>query len=236
MTTLLAVEGLRSGYGPVEVLRGIDLRVGAGEIVALLGSNGAGKSTFNQTVSGLVPARAGTIHFDGADITRAHYRDIVGLGLIHVPEGRRIFPNLSVLENLELGSFARARGNRAANLDRVFGIFPRLKERTLQLAGTMSGGEQQMLAIGRGLMGEPRLLILDEPSLGLSPLLVEELFGLIATLHGQGLAILLVEQNVGQSLEIAQRAYVMENGEIRFDGTPAELLATDRLRQAYLGA
>jgi branched-chain amino acid transport system ATP-binding protein len=233
--TLLSVRGLRSGYGAVEVLRGVDLDVGAGEIVALLGSNGAGKSTFNQTVSALLPARAGSVRFDGRDITRAHYRDVVAAGLIHVPEGRRIFPNLSVLENLELGSFTRARANRATNLERVFAIFPRLKERVTQLAGTMSGGEQQMLAIGRGLMGEPRLLILDEPSLGLSPLLVEELFGLVGRLHAQGLAILLVEQNVAQSLEIAQRAYVMENGAIQFSGTAAELLATDRLRQAYLG-
>jgi len=232
---LLSVRGLRSGYGAVEVLRGVDLDVAEGEIVALLGSNGAGKTTFNQTVSALVAARSGSIHFGGQDITRAHYREVVGLGLIHVPEGRRIFPNLSVLENLELGSFARARANRATNLERVFAIFPRLKERTKQIAGTMSGGEQQMLAIGRGLMGEPRLLILDEPSLGLSPLLVDELFGLIGRLHGQGLSILLVEQNVAQSLEIAQRAYVMENGAIQFSGTSAQLLATDRLRQAYLG-
>jgi branched-chain amino acid transport system ATP-binding protein len=232
---LLSVRGLRSGYGAVEVLRGVDLDVAKGEIVALLGSNGAGKTTFNQTVSALVAARSGSIHFGGQDITRAHYREVVGLGLIHVPEGRRIFPNLSVLENLELGSFARARANRAPNLERVFAIFPRLKERTKQLAGTMSGGEQQMLAIGRGLMGEPRLLILDEPSLGLSPLLVDELFGLIGRLHAQGLSILLVEQNVAQSLEIAQRAYVMENGAIQFSGTSAQLLATDRLRQAYLG-
>ena len=232
---LLDVQGLRSGYGAVEVLRGVDLQVRPGEIVALLGSNGAGKSTFNQTASGLVRARAGQVRFDGADITHAHYRDIVLRGLIHVPEGRGIFPNLSVLENLELGSFTRARAHRAANLERVFEIFPRLKERIGQLAGTMSGGEQQMLAIGRGLMGEPRLLILDEPSLGLSPLLVEELFTLISRLHAQGLAILLVEQNVGQSLEIAQRAYVMENGAIEFSGTPADLLASDRLRQAYLG-
>jgi branched-chain amino acid transport system ATP-binding protein len=232
---LLSVRGLRSGYSGVEVLRGVDLDVGSGEIVALLGSNGAGKSTFNQTVSAVIAARRGSVHFDGRDITRAHYREVVGLGLIHVPEGRRIFPNLSVRENLELGSFARARANRAYNLERVFTIFPRLKERIGQFAGTMSGGEQQMLAIGRGLMGEPRLLILDEPSLGLSPLLVEELFGLIARLHADGLAILLVEQNVAQSLEIAQRAYVMENGAIQFSGTSAELLATDRLRQAYLG-
>ena len=234
-TALLSVQGLRSGYGAVEVLRGMDLEVQPGEIVALLGSNGAGKTTFNQTVSALIPARAGTIRFDGHEIGRAHYQDVVGLGLIHVPEGRKIFPNLSVLENLELGSFARARANRAQNLEKVFAIFPRLKERTAQLAGTMSGGEQQMLAIGRGLMGEPRLLILDEPSLGLSPLLVEELFGLIGRLHAQGLAILLVEQNVAQSLEIAQRAYVLENGTLQFSGTSAQLLATDRLRQAYLG-
>ena len=232
---LLSVRGLRSGYGAVEVLRGIDLEIAPGEIVALLGSNGAGKTTFYQTVSALLPARAGTIRFDGRDIARAHYRDVVGLGLIHVPEGRRIFPNLSVLENLELGTFARGRANRATNLQRVFAIFPRLRERTAQVAGTLSGGEQQMLAIGRGLMGEPRLLILDEPSLGLSPLLVEVLFGLIARLHAQGLAILLVEQNVAQSLEIAQRAYVLENGAIRFSGSSAELLASDHLRQAYLG-
>ncbi len=235
MTGLLNVTGLRSGYGSVEILRGVDLAVDAGEIVALLGSNGAGKSTFNNTVSGVVRARAGAITFDGHDLAGAHYRDIVAAGLIQVPEGRRIFPNLSVLENLELGSFTRARERRAQNLERVFGIFPRLKERLAQLAGTMSGGEQQMLAIGRGLMAEPRLLILDEPSLGLSPLLVEEMFGLIGQLNRQGLSILLVEQNVGQSLEIAQRAYVMENGAIEFSGTPGELLASDRLRRAYLG-
>jgi branched-chain amino acid transport system ATP-binding protein len=232
---LLEVTGLRSGYGAVEILRGVDLVVNPGEIVALLGSNGAGKSTFNNTLCGIVPARAGAITFDGQALTGTHYRAIVQAGLIQVPEGRRVFPNLSVLENLELGSFARARERRAQNLERVFGIFPRLKERLSQLAGTMSGGEQQMLAIGRGLMAEPRLLILDEPSLGLSPLLVEELFQLIAQLHQQGLAILLVEQNVGQSLEIAQRAYVMENGAIEFSGLPGELLASDRLRRAYLG-
>ena len=235
MSPLLEVSGLRSGYGRMEILRGVDLQVQAGEIVALLGSNGAGKSTFNNTVSGLVRARAGRIVFDGQDLSGAHYRDIVDGGLIQVPEGRRVFPNLSVRENLELGSFQRARERRADNLERVLQTFPRLKERIGQKAGTMSGGEQQMLAIGRGLMAEPRLLILDEPSLGLSPLLVEEMFALIARLHQQGLSILLVEQNVGQSLEIAQRAYVMENGAIEFSGTPAQLLASDRLRRAYLG-
>jgi len=235
MSALLDVSGLRSGYGRVEVLRGVDLHVDAGEIVALLGSNGAGKSTLNNTVCGLVPATAGAVRFDGADLTRAHYRAVVQAGLIQVPEGRRVFPNLSVLENLELGAYTRARVRRAANLDRVFATFPRLAERRTQKAGTMSGGEQQMLAIGRGLMAEPRLLILDEPSLGLSPLLVEEMFALIGRLHAEGLSVLLVEQNVAQSLAIAQRAYVLENGALRFAGAPADLLASAELRQAYLG-
>ena len=232
---MLEVRDLRGGYGPVQVLRGITLNVQAGEIVAVLGSNGAGKSTLNNTVCGLYPSFGGTVRFEGNDISRARHTDIVAAGLIQVPEGRRIFPNLDVMENLELGSYRRGRAHRAANLERVFGIFPRLRERPRQRAGTLSGGEQQMLAIGRGLMGEPRLLILDEPSLGLSPLLVEELFALIAKLNADGLAILLVEQNVGQSLEIARRAYVMENGAISFQGTPAQLLANAELKRAYLG-
>ena len=235
MTPLLDIRSLRGGYGQVEVLRGVDLAVHPGEMVALLGSNGAGKSTLNNVVSGIYPAWAGTVVFDGHDLTRAHYRDVVQAGLIQVPEGRKVFPNLSVLENLELGSFARARERRAVNLEKVFGIFPRLRERLQQLAGTMSGGEQQMLAIGRGLMAEPRLLILDEPSLGLSPLLVDEMFSLIRRLRDGGLSVLLVEQNVSQSLEIAARAYVMENGSIRFSGKPADLLGSDELRRAYLG-
>jgi branched-chain amino acid transport system ATP-binding protein len=235
MSALLEVAGLRGGYGRTEVLRGVDLRVDAGEVVALLGSNGAGKSTLNNTVCGIVPAWSGSVVFEGRELTRAHYRDVVRAGLIQVPEGRRIFPNLAVRENLELGSFARGRERRRANLERVLAIFPRLAERMDQKAGTMSGGEQQMLAIGRGLMAEPRLLILDEPSLGLSPLLVEELFALIRRLHDDGLAVLLVEQNVGQSLEIADRAYVLENGSVRFEGRPADLLASDTLRRAYLG-
>ena len=235
MSDLLTIEGLRAGYGAVEVLRGVDLQIAPGELVALLGSNGAGKTTLNSVVSGLVPTWSCRVMFDGQDLTGAHYRSVVQAGLIQVPEGRKVFPNLSVLENLELGAFTRARERRSQNLMRVFDIFPRLRERETQLAGTMSGGEQQMLAIGRGLMAEPKLLILDEPSLGLSPLLVEELFTLIAQLRAGGLAILLVEQNVGQSLEIADRAYVMENGSIRFSGTSTELLASDALRQAYLG-
>lgn len=236
MSDLLTIQGLRAGYGAVEVLRGIDLQIADGELVALLGSNGAGKTTLNSVVSGLVPTWAGRVMFDGQDLTGAHYRRVVQSGLIQVPEGRKVFPNLSVFENLELGAFTRARERRSQNLERVFDTFPRLRERESQLAGTMSGGEQQMLAIGRGLMAEPKLLILDEPSLGLSPLLVEEMFTLIAQLRASGLAILLVEQNVGQSLEIADRAYVMENGSIRFSGTSTELLASDALRQAYLGA
>jgi branched-chain amino acid transport system ATP-binding protein len=235
MTALLDIQGLRGGYGRVEVLRGVDLRVDDGEIVALLGSNGAGKSTLNNTVCGLVRATAGRVVFDGRDLSNAHYRSVVRAGLIQVPEGRKIFPNLTVLENLELGSFTRARERRASNLERAFAIFPRLQERLGQKAGTMSGGEQQMLAIGRGLMAEPRLLILDEPSLGLSPLLVDELFALIRRLHGEGLSVLLVEQNVAQSLDIADRAYVLENGSVRFSGRPAELMASDELRRAYLG-
>ena len=235
MTALLDIRGLRGGYGRVEVLRGVDLQVNDGEIVALLGSNGAGKSTLNNTVSGIVRSWGGRVSFDGRDLSNAHYRSVVLAGLIQVPEGRKIFPNLTALENLELGSFTRARERRAQNLERVFDTFPRLKERLAQKAGTMSGGEQQMLAIGRGLMAEPRLLILDEPSLGLSPLLVDELFALIRRLHDGGLAVLLVEQNVGQSLEIADRAYVLENGSVRFSGLPGELLASDELKRAYLG-
>jgi branched-chain amino acid transport system ATP-binding protein len=235
MSALLDVRGVRAGYGKVEVLRGIDLHVEEGETVALLGSNGAGKSTLNNVVSGICPVWNGRVDFAGADLTHSHYRDIVKAGLIQVPEGRRVFPNLTVMENLELGAFARARDMRADNIERAFTLFPRLRERSRQPAGTLSGGEQQMLAIGRGLMAQPRLLILDEPSLGLAPLLVEELFGLIRQLSAGGLAILLVEQNVGQSLEVADRAYVMENGTIRFEGLPAQLLESDELRQAYLG-
>ncbi|HZM34523.1 MAG TPA: ABC transporter ATP-binding protein [Burkholderiales bacterium] len=232
---MLEIRKLRGGYGGTEVLRGVSMDLAAGEIVALLGSNGAGKSTFNNTVCGLQRPFSGSVRFETREIGGAASAEIVALGLIQVPEGRRIFPNLSVRENLELGSYRRARERRPANLERVLGIFPRLGERTGQKAGTLSGGEQQMLAIGRALMAEPRLLILDEPSLGLSPRLVEELFALISRLNRDGLSILLVEQNVGQSLEIAHRAYVMENGAIAFEGTPAELLMNAELTRAYLG-
>ena len=232
---LLVVNNLRSGYGRVEVLRGINLAVREGELVALLGSNGAGKTTFNHTVCGLVRAWTGQVVFAGEELTKLTSRKIVQSGLIQVPEGRKIFPNLSVIENLELGSFARAMERRASNLDRMLTLFPRLRERSSQLAGTLSGGEQQMLAISRGLMAEPKLLILDEPSLGLSPLLVEEMFDLIKRIRAENISILLVEQNVAQALEVADKAYVLENGTIRFEGGPQELLASDALRQAYLG-
>ena len=232
---MLEISGLRAGYGAVEILRDVDLRVDAGEIVALLGSNGVGKSTLNNNVSGLYRPFAGRIVFEGRDISGATPRSIVESGLIQVPEGRRVFPNLSVRENLELGSYRRGRARRAANLARVTDIFPRLKERFNQKAGTLSGGEQQMLAIGRAMMAEPKLLILDEPSLGLSPLLVETMFALIQQLNTDGLAILLVEQNVVQSLAIAHRAYVLENGVVAMSGPAQDLAADPGLRRSYLG-
>jgi branched-chain amino acid transport system ATP-binding protein len=232
---LLDIRGLHAGYDGVVVLHGVDLHVDAGEIVTLLGSNGAGKSTLNNNISGLFRPFAGAVHFEGEDITGGSSTHIVERGLVQVPEGRRIFPNLTVRENLELGSYRRARQHRGPNLERVTAIFPRLGERMAQIAGTLSGGEQQMLAIGRGLMAEPRLLILDEPSLGLSPLLVEEMFALIRRLHAEGLALLLVEQNVVQSLELAQRGYVLENGRIVLSGPAAELREDPALRRAYLG-
>jgi branched-chain amino acid transport system ATP-binding protein len=232
---LLSVRGLRAGYGEVEILRGIDLVVGAGDMVAVLGSNGAGKSTLNMTISGLVAAREGVIEFDGRLIQNTNPAEIVAAGLVHVPEGRRIFPNLSVAENLDLGSYRRASSQRHANRDRVFSIFPRLRERAAQRAGTLSGGEQQMLAIGRGLMAEPKLLILDEPSLGLSPLLVEEMFAMILRLNSDGLAVLLVEQNVVQSLDIVHRAYVLEHGSFVMSGSAADIRSNADLKRAFLG-
>jgi branched-chain amino acid transport system ATP-binding protein len=229
------VRGLHAGYGEVEILRGIDLMVGAGDIVAVLGSNGAGKSTLNMTISGLVAARQGSIEFDGRSIQNADPAEIVAAGLVHVPEGRRIFPNLSVAENLDLGSYRRASAQRDTNRKRVFSMFPRLRERAAQRAGTLSGGEQQMLAIGRGLMAEPKLLILDEPSLGLSPLLVEEMFAMILRLNRDGLAVLLVEQNVVQSLDIVRRAYVLENGSFVMSGSAADIRSNADLKRAFLG-
>jgi branched-chain amino acid transport system ATP-binding protein len=232
---LLAVSGLAAGYGAIEVLRGIDLEVAAGEIVAVLGSNGAGKSTLNRTISGVLRPTHGSIRFAGGAIEREKPATIVARGLIHVPEGRCVFPNLTIKENLDLGSYRRGRLRREMNRERVFAIFPRLAERRSQRAGTLSGGEQQMLAIGRGLMAEPKLLILDEPSLGLSPLLVEELFALIRRVNGEGIALLLVEQNVVQCLEVARRAYILEKGTFVLHGDSARIRDHPDLKRAYLG-
>lgn len=232
---MLEVQNLVAGYGGADVLRGIDVSVTAGEIVAVLGANGVGKTTLNRALSGLIRPRGGSIRFLGDEIAGAKPAAIVAAGLIHVPEGRRIFPNMSVRDNLVLGSYRRGKPAREANLERMFSLFPRLRERSTQAAGTLSGGEQQMLAIGRGLMGEPKLLILDEPSLGLSPLLVEEMFTLIARIAAEGLAVMLVEQNVVQSLELAARAYVLENGRIVVQGAAAEIAADPALKHAYLG-
>jgi branched-chain amino acid transport system ATP-binding protein len=232
---LLEAANLSAGYGVVPVLRGISMHVAQGEVIAVLGSNGAGKSTLNRVLSGLMPPWTGSVHFDDADMTGCDAALMVEAGLVHVPEGRRVFPNLSVRENLELGSYRRARANRARNLERSVSIFPHLKERLAQAAGTLSGGEQQMLAIGRGLMAEPKLLILDEPSLGLSPLLVEEMFGLIERIRADGPGILLVEQNVLQSLAIASRAYMLENGSIVLEGPAGALRDNPQLKKAYLG-
>jgi branched-chain amino acid transport system ATP-binding protein len=232
---LLIVSGLRAGYGATEILRGVDLTVGQGEIVAVLGSNGAGKSTLNRAISGVLRPWTGSIRFDDGAIERERAAAIVARGLIHVPEGRRIFPDMTVRENLDLGAYRRGRQRRDDNRRRVFSIFPRLAQRQAQRAGTLSGGEQQMLAIGRGLMAEPRLLILDEPSLGLSPLLVEELFALIKAINAQGIALLLAEQNVVHSLEVAQRACVLDNGVFVLKGSAADLRNDPELKRAYLG-
>ncbi len=232
---MLEVRALEAGYGQVQVLRGIDIDVSNGEIVAVLGSNGAGKSTLNNNISGLYRPFAGSIRFEDQEISGTDPSDIVAMGLVQVPEGRRVFPNLSVRENLEMGSYRRGKPNRTRNLDHVLEIFPRLLERLTQSAGTLSGGEQQMVAIGRGLMAEPKLLILDEPSLGLSPLLVEQMFTLIKKINDEGLSIVLVEQNVVQSLAVANRAYVLENGAITISGPADELVEDDQLKKSYLG-
>jgi branched-chain amino acid transport system ATP-binding protein len=233
--TILVVSGLRTGYGAMEILRGVDLVVGRSEIVAVLGANGAGKSTLNCALSGVVRPWSGSICFAGVRIERERPSAIVARGLIHVPEGRRIFPNLTVRENLDLGAYRRGRTHREHNRGKVLSIFPRLAERQAQRAGTLSGGEQQMLAIGRGLMAEPKLLILDEPSLGLSPLLVEEMFSLIKAINAEGIALLLVEQNVVQSLEVADRACVLDNGMFVLEGKAADLRNDPDLQRAYFG-
>jgi branched-chain amino acid transport system ATP-binding protein len=232
---LLAVRDLFAGYSGLPVLRGVDLDVAPGAIVAVLGTNGAGKTTLNKTLSGLLKPERGEIRFGGLRLDKMTPAQIVAAGLIHVPEGRKLYPNMSVRENLELGAYARGRRHRKHSLERVLTVFPRLKERLGQRAATLSGGEQQMTAIGRGLMGQPRLLVLDEPSLGLAPRLVSEMFALIRRLSEEGMTILLVEQNVMQSLEIAHRGYVMENGAMALSGAGAELAGDSALAKAYLG-
>jgi branched-chain amino acid transport system ATP-binding protein len=232
---LLSLTGVHAGYGGTEVLRGVNFAVHAGEIVTVLGPNGAGKSTMSRTISGILRSWRGSIRFKATSIERETPARIMAEGLVHVPEGRRIFPNMTVRENLDLGTYRRARKSRRQNRERVFSLFPRLAERHSQRAGTLSGGEQQMLAIGRGLMAEPELLMLDEPSLGLSPLLVEELFALITSINAQGIALLLIEQNVVQSLDVAQRAYILDNGRFVLEGPAAELGKDPKLKHAYLG-
>jgi branched-chain amino acid transport system ATP-binding protein len=231
---LLQIEDLEAGYGAIAALRGVTLEVRAGEIVTLIGSNGAGKSTLLRSVSGLVRPRRGRILLDGEDIGSARPDQIVRLGVCHVPEGRRIFANLSVLENLQMGGYVR-RGSSAETLEQVLSLFPRLRERLKQAGGTLSGGEQQMLAIGRALMAQPRLLLLDEPSLGLAPRLVQQIFEIIQTIHAAGTTVVLVEQNAHQALRIASRAYVLETGSLVLEGSAAELAADPRVRRAYLG-
>jgi branched-chain amino acid transport system ATP-binding protein len=233
---LLDVAGLRAGYGDVPVLRGIDLSVPAGSITALIGANGAGKTTLLRTISGIIPAEAGTIRYDGRDIVGMPPWDIVRAGLVQVPEGRRLFPDMTVLENLLVGSSSpAARRRRDENLTVVLELFPKVRDRQAQLAGTLSGGEQQMVAIARALMASPRLLLLDETSLGLAPIVVDEIFIAVRRLATQGLTILVVEQNTALALEVADRAYVLEQGRFAIEGPASNLAADPRVKQAYLG-
>jgi branched-chain amino acid transport system ATP-binding protein len=231
---VLQIEVLQVRYGAVRALKGIDLHVDEGEIVTLLGANGAGKTTTLRAISGLARSHAGRILFDGTDIGLLPPHEIVARGIGHVPEGRRIFPRMSVDENLEMGAYRR-RGDVARDLARVFGLFPVLEERRRQDGGTLSGGEQQMLAIGRALMSHPRLLLLDEPSMGLAPLFVARIFDIIRQIREEGTTVLLVEQNASQALRLADRGYVMETGSIVLDDRADVLLADDRVRAAYLG-
>jgi branched-chain amino acid transport system ATP-binding protein len=233
---MLTVDSLDLYYGDAQALSGVSLAVGEGEIVAIIGANGAGKSSLILSIAGILTPSSGRVQFDGTDITDWPSHQVCDLGIGQVAEGRQIFPTMSVRENLEMGAvIPRARKRAAETMDRVFSIFPRLRERIRQDAGTLSGGEQQMLAIGRCLMGQPRLIMFDEPSLGLAPTIVQEVFHIIHQLNEDGLTVVLVEQNVVGSLKLADRAYVLENGQVAMSGTGQQLLADDRLRQAYLG-
>jgi len=233
---MLHIEGLEVAYGKITALWGVSFDVRQGEIVALVGANGAGKTTALRTLSGLLRPRAGTVLFDGDALEKLSATEIVERGLVHVPEGRKLFPEMTVRDNLLLGGFSRtARPHQAERLERVFEIFPRLRERRRQLAGTLSGGEQQMVAIGRGLMACPRILMLDEPSLGLAPMVVDEMFRVIGEINKGGVTVLLVEQNTELALSLAHRGFVLESGRVALSGTGAELLASERVREAYLG-
>ncbi len=233
---LLEVNEVRASYGAIEALHGISLEVGNDEVVTLIGSNGAGKSTTLRTISGLMPASGGTVIFDGKEITRHPAQDIVGHGIALVPEGRHVFPRMTVRENLDLGAHRRRGINTSEELQRVFTLFPRLEERQRQKAGTMSGGEQQMLAIGRALMARPRLLMLDEPSMGLAPVLVQRIYETIAEIHKTGVAILLVEQNANYALDISDRGYVLETGQVAIADASEQLRNNPEVQKAYLGA
>lgn len=236
MALLLSVQNIDVFYGPIQALFSVSLEVEEGEIVTLIGANGAGKSTLLRTISGLLKPRAGSIYFENEDLTRKSSIEIVKSGISHVPEGRRVFPEMTVLENLELGAYVRKdRSETEKDLKTVFERFPRLYERRNQLAGTLSGGEQQMLAIGRALMSRPRLLLLDEPSMGLAPILVSEIFEIIKEINARGTTILLIEQNANMALSIANRAYVIETGKIVLNGTSQEVASNPDVKKAYLG-
>src|SRR6266850_2080590 len=235
MSTLLRLDGLEAGYGDLTAVSGVSLEVRQGEAVALIGSNGAGKTTTLRAITGLLPPRGGRVEFDGVRIDGLDTAKIVTLGIAHVPEGRQLFPTLTVRDNLELGARGGDRRQRAETLDSVFTLFPRLRERERQLAGTLSGGEQQMCAIGRGLMARPRLLLLDEPSLGLAPVMVRLIFENLKRINESGTTILLVEQNVARALALSHRAYVLENGRIVLDGPREALQQSPHVKQAYLG-
>jgi branched-chain amino acid transport system ATP-binding protein len=232
---LLSLKNVHTNYGRIRALQGIDIEVGRGEIVTLIGANGAGKTTTLKTISGLLHPREGTVTFDGEDISNTPAHELVKRGIGHAPEGRRIFSRLTVMENLQMGGFTRSAAERRDDQERVITLFPRLKERLTQKGGTLSGGEQQMLAIGRALMGRPRLLMLDEPSLGLAPILVQQIFDIIKEINGQGTTILLVEQNALQALGVANRGYVLQTGKVSLADTAAGLAKNEDVRRVYLG-
>ena len=235
--SMLEVKDLQVYYGVIQALKGISFHVEQGEVIALIGANGAGKTTTLQTLTGIIPAKAGSISFGSKDLTKTPAHKIVEMGMAHVPEGRRVFADMSVYENLLMGAYTRKDKNEIAqSLEMVYKRFPRLKERTGQRAGTLSGGEQQMLAMGRALMSKPKIILMDEPSMGLSPLLVQEIFSIIKEVNAQGITVLLVEQNAKMALKVANRAYVLETGKIKLSGDAQELLHNDEVRKAYLGA